>query len=234
MGLTGVPHQDGHGADAADLLGLHGLALLVVGKGDLAHPLLAVHQVAAYGVDGRDLAGRGDLEASLVGDSSVLVSEAYDDAPQAPALDVQHTLPHDLLQVYVQLVAAEDVVLHEAREEVVGAGDRVEVPREVDVDVLHGQHLGVAAPRRPALDAEHWAEAWLPEDHYVLLPELAHRLSQPYGHRGLALTGLRRRHGGHYDELPVRPVLPLLQDMRLDLGLVFSIKLDIVIREPEA
>ena len=37
---------------AADFLGLDRLALAVVGKGDLAHPALAVHEVLADGVDG--------------------------------------------------------------------------------------------------------------------------------------------------------------------------------------
>ncbi|MBA7604303.1 hypothetical protein ES703_11423 [subsurface metagenome] len=90
-------HEDGHCTYTADLLSLHRIALAVVGDGDLTHPLLAVHQVAADGVDCRYLAGRSDLEARLIGDPAVLVAEADDDLPEDPGFNVQHALPHDRL-----------------------------------------------------------------------------------------------------------------------------------------
>ena len=88
VGLHCFLHEDGHGAYTADFLSLHCITLAVVGDGDLTHPLLAVHQVAADGVDCRYLAGRRDLEASLIGDPSVLVAEADDDLPESPGFDV--------------------------------------------------------------------------------------------------------------------------------------------------
>ena len=40
------------------------------------------------------------------------------------------------------------------REQVVGDGDGVQVARQVQVELLHGDHLGVAAPSGTALDAK--------------------------------------------------------------------------------
>ena len=125
VGLNRVLHQDRHGADDLKLTRRHWLPLLVVGDRDRRHAPLEVHEVAAYGVDGGDLGGGGDLEAALVGDAVVLAAEAYDHLAEGPALDVDDALPHDVVEAYAQLVAAVYVVLHDAGEEVVGAGDGV-------------------------------------------------------------------------------------------------------------
>ena len=115
-----------------------------------------------------------------------------------------------------------------------GAGNGVEVAGEVDVNVLHGQHLGVSAACRAALDAEHGAEARLAQDHYVLRADMAHRLGEAYGHRGLALAGLRRRHCGDYDQLPIGLVLPVLQYTGTEFSLILPVEFDVVLGQPEA
>ena len=58
-------------------------------------------------------------------------------------------------------VAAEQVVVEERRAKVVRRGDCVQVAREVDVDVLHRQHLAIPAARSAALEAEDGTEARL-------------------------------------------------------------------------
>ena len=60
-----------------------------------------------------------------------------------------------------QRVALLQVIVEQRREQRVRARDRVEVAGEVEVDVLHRQHLRVAAARRAALHAEHRPEARL-------------------------------------------------------------------------
>ena len=50
------------------------------------------------------------------------------------------------------------MVVEQGGTEVVGGSDGVEVTREVQVDVLHGDKLGMSPARRPALDAEDGAK----------------------------------------------------------------------------
>ena len=60
-----------------------------------------------------------------------------------------------LLGVDAQGVALLDVVVQHGGQQVVGRADGVEVAGEVEVDVLHGHYLGIAAAGGAALDAEH-------------------------------------------------------------------------------
>ena len=72
------------------------------------------------------------------------------------------------------------------------AGDGVEVPGEVQVDIVHRQHLCVAAAGRTAFDAEHRTQAGLAHAEYGVVPNAAKRLRQPDADRALAFT----RRGG--------------------------------------
>ena len=85
-----------------------------------------------------------------------------------------HALPRDLAHVDAQLVAAAGCASSSMRrQQVVGRADGVEVAGEVQVDVLHGNHLGVAAAGRAALDAEHRAQRRLAQRHDHVLAHAA-------------------------------------------------------------
>src|SRR5699024_3225024 len=112
--------------------------------------------------DGHDLGGHGDDEAVLPGHAVDLPAQADDDVPQGPVVHVQAALDQHPPGVDAQGVALLHVVVQHGAAQVVGGGDGVHVPGEVKVDVLHGQHLGVAAAGRAALYAEHRAQRGLP------------------------------------------------------------------------
>ena len=57
-----------------------------------------------------------------------------------------------------EFVAVMDVVVEHGGEQVIRQPDRVEVTGEMDIDLLHRNHLGVAAARCPALHAEAGAQ----------------------------------------------------------------------------
>ena len=62
-----------------------------------------------------------------------------------------------LAGVDAQCIALLDVVVDEGAQQVVGGGDGVHIAGEVEVDVLHGDNLGIAAAGSTALDAEYRA-----------------------------------------------------------------------------
>ena len=67
-----------------------------------------------------------------------------------------------------------------AQQQVVGRGDGVHIPGKVEVDILHGQHLGIAAPGGAALDAEHRPQGGLPQgDDGVLAQSVAMAWPRP-------------------------------------------------------
>ena len=132
-----------------------------------------------------------------------------------------------------ELVAAQQVVVEEGRAQVVGRGDGVDVAGEVEVDVLHRQHLAVAATGAAALDAEDRSQGGLPDGHRGAHADAVEPLGQPDRGGGLALAE-RRRRDGRDDDLPaVRPVGQTIEDLEADLGLVAAVQLDLVGQEPQ-
>ena len=69
-------------------------------------------------------------------------------------------------------VAVMEMRVDQRREQVVRRRDRVQVAREVEVQVLHRDDLRVAAAGRAALDAEDRAERRLAEAEHRLAAEL--------------------------------------------------------------
>ena len=113
------------------------------------------------------------------------------------------------------------------REKVVGRADGVEVAGEMQVDVFHGNNLGVAATGRTALDTEHRAERRLAQRHDHVLAAQRKRIGQAHRRGGLALSGRRGIDCGHQDEL-ARGVLILAQQVVIDLRLVVSVQLKVL------
>ena len=122
---------------------------------------------------------------------------------QLAVVHVDGTLPGDGLGIDAELVTLLDVVVKHGGEQVVGRPDGVEIAREVQVDVLHGNDLRVSAASRTTLDAEDGPEGGLAQRDDHVLANLAHAIGQAHRRGGLALARRRRRDGCHEDELAV-------------------------------
>ena len=124
--------------------------LLVVGQpdGDVGQALLQVLQVRGQAQNRHDLGGGGDGEAGLRRHTVGRSAQAGDDVAQRAVVDVHTALPGHTARIDVQRVALVDVVVNERGQRVVGAGDRVEITGEVQVDLLHRHHLGSNRRRR--------------------------------------------------------------------------------------
>jgi hypothetical protein len=85
------------------------------------------------------------------------------------------------------------VVVDQRGQQIVGGADGMEIAGEVEVDVLHGHDLGVAAAGSAAFDAEAGPKARLADANDGLLAELIERVAQAHRGRGLALARGRRR-----------------------------------------
>ncbi len=162
-----------------------------------------------------------------------LAAEADDDVPQRPVIEVEHALPDDAAHVDVECIALLDVVVDDSGEQVVRRRDRVEVAREVEVDVLHRHDLRVAAARSAALEPEAGAERRLAQRDRRLLPLPREGVREADARRRLALARRRRVDGGDKDELAVRAVLDALPRLRRDLRLVLAVELELVLLDAQ-
>ena len=229
--LERVLEQHGHRPCTADLLGGHGLARAVVRDRDRAEPLAQIGQVRGEREDRHDLRGRGDVEAGLAREPVRRAAQARHDAPQPAVVHVERAAPADRVHVDVELVAVHHVGVDERGEQVVGRSDRVQVAREVEVQVLHRHDLRMTGARGAALDAEDRPERGLPQAQRDGLADLAEALRQRDRRRRLALARTGRRDRGDADDLPVGPVGQPIEHAEIDLGLVAAVHLDLVIQQ---
>ena len=89
------------------------------------------------------------------------------------------------------------MVVEHGRQKVVGGTDGMKVAREVQVDVLHGNYLRIAAASRAAFHAEYRTQRRLTQGHSTLHAATAQRVSQADGGGRLAFScgsGIDRRH----------------------------------------
>jgi hypothetical protein len=122
------------------------------------------------------------------------------------------------------------VVVHHRREQRMRARDGVEIPGEVEVDVLHRHHLRVSAAGGAALHAEHRAEARLADAEHRLLAEPSERLRHAHGDGALSLSGGRGIDPGHEHEPSADGPRSRLEG---DLCFVLAVKVQVVDSEPE-
>ena len=114
------------------------------------------------------------------------------------------------------------------------SGDGVVVAGQVEVEVLHRQHLAVAAAGRAALDPEDRPERRLADRADGPLPDRVERHREADRDQRFPLAERRRRDPGHVDVAAVRAVLDALPDApSIDLGDVPAVRLKLVVEDAE-
>ena len=196
-----------HRAVRVEIARSHRAMVPCVSDDDLAQALAEVGEARREAEHGHHLARDDDVETRLARDTRCRAAEADDDVAQRAVVHVEHASPGDPAHVDAERVAAMDVVVDECGEQIRRHGDRREVTREVEVDVLHGNDLRVAAAGCAALHAEHRAERRFAQADHRAAADPVERVAEPDGGRRLALAGRRGRDGRHEHELAVRSIL---------------------------
>ena len=218
-----VLEQDGHRAGRADVARRDVLLIAGLRHDDVAEAALQVSEVARQAEDRHDLGGDRDVKAVLAREAVRHTAQRTDDLAQRAVIHVHHAAPEDAARIDLQGVAPIDVVVDHGSEQVVGRRDRVEVAREVEVDVLHRHDLRVAAARRPALHAEAGTERRFADATHCPFANVVQAIREPDGRRGLALARRCWRDGGDQDELAFGARLQAADEVEGDLGLVPAI-----------
>ena len=116
---------------------------------------------------------------------------------------------------------AENCVVHQRGQQIVGRGDRVGVAGEVDVDFVLRDYPGVPSAGAAALDAEDRPQRRLPQVDRNLVAQPSHALRQPDGRGGLPLARRRRRDARDDDRLA--PAGAILEGVQRNLRLVVAV-----------
>ena len=226
--LEGVLEQSRHCALSLEIGAGNGLVVKGVADDYAGEPLLEVGYGFREAEHRHYLACDGDVKAVLTGHAVRNAAETVRDEAELAVVHVNAALPRDAAHVDIQLVALLDVIVEHCGEQVVCGAYGVEVACEVEVDILHGHYLGVAAARSAALDAEYRAERRLTQGDHNIFAYTAHTVGEADGRGGLALASGGGGYGGDEYQLAVR-VLVLFHQREVYLCLVFAVLLDVFV-----
>src|SRR5699024_8881678 len=224
VGRQRVAQQGGHRTRRPQVVDRDRRAVAGVRDDDAGQAGPQVRDTGGQAEDGHDLAGDDDVEVVLARNSAVQPAQADRRVPQCAVVQVHDAVDVDPTGVDVQRVAVMDVVVQHRRGQVVRQRDRVEVAREVEVDVLHGDDLRVPAAGGTALHPEDGPQTGLAQRQHGLpggcltcgqVPAVAlvEAVRQPDAGRRLPLPRRGGAHGGDEDESAGRRVrLEALED----------------------
>ena len=229
VGLQSVLQQSGHSALCIQVTGGDGLAVPGVGNHQAGKAGLQVIDVGSQAQNSHDFGSNGDVVAILTGYTVGLAAQAVNDEAELTVVHVHAAAPYDLTGVDVQSIALIDVVIQHSGQQVVGSADCMEVTGEVQVDVLHGDNLSVAAAGSTALNAKHRAQGGLTQGNDDILADLLQAVSQTNIGSGLAFAGGSGVDGGNQNQLAVGLVSHVLQDVVVNLCLVLTVLLQILL-----
>mmetsp|Transcript_44342 Transcript_44342/g.73591 ORF Transcript_44342/g.73591 Transcript_44342/m.73591 type:complete len:668 (-) Transcript_44342:90-2093(-) len=240
-----VPQAGGEGQDGHDLGG-HGdvearLAAAALLGGRLAHGHAA--HVPVAGVDHALPGDGGGVDVQAREPAALLLGQRV----RVRLINAQlgqpgeHGLGEGLLAVLARghqppeerLVALGALVEHarvdRGGQQVVRGRDRVDVARQVQVELLHRHHLRVPSPGGATLDAKGGALAGLPDAGEDLLAQHgAKRLAEADGGRALTLAQRRGVHARDHHIVAVTHVAQPVQEIQRNLGLVLAVKLQLL------
>ena len=159
-------------------------------------------------------------------------AEPHDGRPERAVVDVDAAPPPDRQRVEAERVPVQQMGLDHGREQVVGRADRVDVAREVEVQVLHRHDLGVATTGGAALDPEDRPERGLAQAEHRPATDVPEPLCERDRCHRLSLTCLGRRDRGDVDQLAVLHVPQALEHREIDLRLRAPVRLHLVRKQP--
>ncbi len=121
-----------------------------------------------------------------------------------------------------------DASIHRRREEIVSRAHGVDITGEVKVEILHGHDLRIATAGRTTLDTKGGTLRRLPDNREHLLADVVQALAHTNGGHGLSLAQRGRGDGRDIDVFAIRAILESFKDIKMNLGLVLSIKVQII------
>ena len=119
------------------------------------------------------------------------------------------------------------MVIQQRTQKVVCRRNGVHIPGKMEVDILHGHGLRIAAARGAALDAEHRAQRGLAQGEHGLFPDFGHGLPKAHGGGRLPLTCRRGIDRRHKHQLAVRTALQPPECVIGELGLILPVQVDL-------
>ena len=143
--VQGVLQEHRYCARHAEVIHGEWVALVGIAEQDFAHAAAQVVDVACEAQNSHNFAGWSDVESRLGWHAIHAGAKSGNHVAQVAVVNVEHAFPYHLAKAYAVFAVLIDIVIEEGCNHVVSRGDGMEVASEVEVDVLHRQHLRVSA-----------------------------------------------------------------------------------------
>ena len=233
VGTESVLEQGHHGADGVQLLRAYGRPFKGIADNDLSQSPAQVFQVGGQAENSHDL-GSGCNDEVVFTDGSVdLFAQADNDGTEGTVVHVFTAFPDDAGRIDAQFVAEMKVVVDHCRQQVVGGSNGMEITGEMEIELVHGQKLGIAAAGRAALHTEAGAQRRLTQSDYNLFAQFVEGVCHTDAGRGLAFAGGCRVDRRNKDQFAVRTVLQGLQIFLRQFCLILAVKLEVIGTDPD-
>ena len=226
VGLQSVLQKRGHRARRLELAAGHGLVVVGVADYNAREALLEVGYRVRKAEHCHNLTRNGYVKAVLAGHTVHLAAHAVNYETKLAVVHVNAAFPCYFANVYSELVALLNMIVEHGGKQVVRRAYRVKVTGEVEVDILHGNHLGISAAGGSALDSENRTEARLAQGNGDILAYSAQSVRKAYRRSSLALARGGGGYGGDENQLPVFSLCLREQSgvyLRLILSVLFHI-----------
>ena len=229
-----VLEQHGHRAVGLQVARADEPAASVIRDYNVAEAAFEVHQIGREAKNRHDLARNGDIEAVGTRNAVRLAAETYGYLAQGAVVHIDTAQYKHALWVDIKLVALVDVIVYHRAEEVVRGGQRVHIAGEMQIDILHRNHLRISAAGGAALYAENRPHRRLAKRRNTALPQLCERLAETDGNSRLALARGSRVYRRNKYQLAVRTGGGLREKLLRELRFVFAVKLEFVLGNTES
>ena len=172
-----------------------------------------------------------DVKAVLPRHPVDAAAQAVRNIPQLAVIHIDAASPRNPPRINPQRVSLINMIVQHCRKQIICGADRMKISRKMQVDLLHGNNLGVSASRSSSFYSEHRAQRRFPERNYGTLPKLAKSICQSDGRRRFSFSGRRRRNGSYQHKLSPLCLRTLRQGKRIDFCFIFSIMLQTTLRD---
>ena len=228
IGTERIPQKCGHGTGGIDFFCKNLPTVKCLAHNDFLQIFLEFFQCIGKAEHRHDFRRDCDAEMILPRDSVGSAAKPDDHIAQHAVVHIHAAFQCDGARVDIQRISLLDVIIHHGAKQIVCGSDRVKIPGEMQVDIFHGDHLGITAARCAAFHAENRTERGFPQSQDRFSAGLPQRIRQTDGDRSFAVPLFGGSHGGDKDQFS-----HFSGGHFADLGFVFAVLIDLIFRQTE-
>ena len=221
--FQGILHEGSHGPLGVDITGSNRFVIIGVAYDDPGKSFLHIPNGISKAEDGHHFGSYGNIKSVFPGNPIGMAAKTYDDMAEHPVIHILHPFPDHPAGIDAQGISLLDMVVHHGSQKIVSCCNGMKVTGEMEVNIFHRNHLGIAAAGSAALNTHAGAKRRFAEADHGLLAELSERLSQSYSGGRLSLSCRGWRNSGHKNQVAHRLIFQFSGQFQRNLRLIGTI-----------